>query len=220
MLAYSTVSQIGYMFLAVGVGAFVAAIFHLMTHAFFKALLFLGAGSVIIAMHHDQDIRHMGGIRKYMPITWITLLIGTLALIGFPGFSGFFSKDAIIESVHASAIPGAGYAYWCVLLGVFVTALYTFRMIFLVFHGEERMSAEAKAHLHETPAVVTVPLILLAIPSAIIGWFISRSSMPVALSMHRAPARSGPFLIWSLFIFSVRWSRQKKNPQGCPPRVR
>jgi NADH-quinone oxidoreductase subunit L len=146
-----------------------------MTHAFFKALLFLAAGSVIIALHHEQDIRKMGGIRKYMPITYWTALIGSLALIGFPGSSGFFSKDLLIEAVKESHWHGQGAVYWIaylsVLLGVFVTALYTFRMFFLVFHGEERMDAETKSHLHETPAVVTVPLIMLAIPSAIIGWF-------------------------------------------------
>jgi NADH-quinone oxidoreductase subunit L len=163
------------MTVALGVSAYSGAIFHLMTHAFFKALLFLGAGSVIIAMHHEQDIRKMGGLRKYMPITYWTAVIGTLALIGFPGSSGFFSKDALIEAVKESHWHGQGAVYWIaylsVLLGVFVTALYSFRMFFLVFHGEERMDKETKSHLHETPAVVTVPLILLAIPSALIGWF-------------------------------------------------
>ena len=175
VVAYSTLSQLGYMTVALGVSAYSAAIFHLMTHAFFKALLFLGAGSVIIAMHHEQDIRKMGGLRKYMPITYWTAVIGTLALIGFPGTSGFFSKDALIEAVKDSHWHGQGAVYWIaylsVLLGVFVTALYSFRMFFLVFHGEERMDAETKSHLHETPWVVTVPLILLAIPSAVIGWF-------------------------------------------------
>ena len=175
VVAYSTLSQLGYMTVALGASAYSAAIFHLMTHAFFKALLFLAAGSVIIAMHHEQDIRKMGGIRKYMPITYWTALIGSLALIGFPGSSGFFSKDLLIEAVKESHWQGQGAVYWIaylsVLLGVFVTALYSFRMFFLVFHGEERMDAETKSHLHETPAVVTVPLILLAIPSAIIGWF-------------------------------------------------
>ncbi len=170
VVAYSTLSQLGYMMVALGASAYAAGIFHLGTHAFFKALLFLAAGSVIIAMHHEQDIRKMGGLRRYMPITYWTALIGSLALIGFPGFSGFFSKDAIIEAVHASAIPGAGYAYWCVLLGVFVTALYTFRMFFLVFHGEERMDEHTCSHLKESPWVVTVPLILLAIPSLVAGW--------------------------------------------------
>jgi NADH-quinone oxidoreductase subunit L len=175
VVAYSTLSQLGYMTVALGASAYSAAIFHLMTHAFFKALLFLAAGSVIIAMHHEQDIRKMGGIRKYMPITYWTSLVGSLALIGFPAFSGFFSKDLLIEAVKESHWHGQGAVYWIaylsVLLGVFVTALYSFRMFFLVFHGEERMDAETKSHLHETPAVVTVPLILLAIPSAIIGWF-------------------------------------------------
>jgi len=175
VIAYSTLSQLGYMTVALGASAYSAAIFHLMTHAFFKALLFLAAGSVIIALHHEQDIRKMGGIRKYMPITYWTALVGSLALIGFPGTSGFFSKDLLIEAVKESHWHGQGAVYWIaylsVLLGVFVTALYSFRMFFLVFHGEERMNAETKSHLHETPAVVTVPLILLAIPSAIIGWF-------------------------------------------------
>ena len=174
VVAYSTLSQLGYMTVALGASAYSAAIFHLMTHAFFKALLFLAAGSVIIAMHHEQDIRKMGGIRKYMPITYWTALIGSLALIGFPGSSGFFSKDLLIEAVKDSHWHGQGAVYWVaylsVLLGVFVTALYSFRMFFLVFHGEERMDAETRSHLHETPAVVTVPLVLLAIPSAIIGW--------------------------------------------------
>jgi NADH-quinone oxidoreductase subunit L len=175
VIAYSTLSQLGYMTVALGASAYSAAIFHLMTHAFFKALLFLAAGSVIIAMHHEQDIRKMGGLRKYMPITYWTALIGSLALIGFPGTSGFFSKDLLIEAVKESHWHGQGAVYWLaylsVLLGVFVTALYTFRMFFLVFHGEERMDAETKSHLHETPWVITVPLILLAIPSAVIGWF-------------------------------------------------
>ncbi len=175
VVAYSTLSQLGYMTVALGASAYSAAIFHLMTHAFFKALLFLAAGSVIIAMHHEQDIRKMGGLKKYMPITYWTALIGSLALIGFPGSGGFFSKDLLIEAVHESHWEGQGAIYWIaylsVLLGVFVTALYTFRMFFLVFHGEERMDAETKSHLHETPWVVTVPLILLAIPSAVIGWY-------------------------------------------------
>ena len=175
VVAYSTLSQLGYMTVALGASAYSAAIFHLMTHAFFKALLFLAVGSVIIAMHHEQDIRKMGGIKKYMPITYWTSLIGSLALIGFPGSSGFFSKDLLIEAVKNSHWQGQGVVYWIaylsVLLGVFVTALYSFRMFFLVFHGKERMDAETKSHLHEPPYVVTIPLILLAIPSAIIGWF-------------------------------------------------
>ncbi len=169
VIAYSTLSQLGYMTVALGVSAYSAAIFHLMTHAFFKALLFLGAGSVIIALHHEQDIRKMGGLWKYMPITWFTFLLGTLALIGTPGFAGFYSKDSILEAVHYSHIAGAGFAYAAVMLGVFVTSFYSFRLYFIVFHGKERMDHHTQEHLHETPAVVTVPLILLAIPSVIIG---------------------------------------------------
>jgi NADH-quinone oxidoreductase subunit L len=193
VVAYSTLSQLGYMTVALGASAYPVAIFHLMTHAFFKALLFLGAGSVIIAMHHDQDMRNMGGLRKYMPITWITSLVGSLALIGTPFFSGFYSKDSIIEAVGLSPLPGAGFAYFAVVASVFVTALYSFRMYFMVFHGEERFrrpkdygnghSAESAAHgehphaeeahhshePHETPWVVWVPLVLLAIPSVVIG---------------------------------------------------
>jgi len=172
VIAYSTLSQLGYMTVALGASAYAAGIFHLMTHAFFKALLFLAAGSVIIAMHHDQDIRNMGGLRKYMPITWLTSLIGTLALIGTPFFSGFYSKDTIIEAVHDAHIPGANIAYWAVLLGVFVTALYSFRLYFVVFHGEPRMDHHTREHLHETPWVVTLPLILLAIPSVLSGYLL------------------------------------------------
>ena len=174
LIAYSTLSQLGYMTVALGVSAYSVAIFHLMTHAFFKALLFLAAGSVIIAMHHEQDIRNMGGLKKYMPLTYFTALAGSLALIGFPGTSGFFSKDIIIEAVKHSHWMGQGIIYWIsylsVLLGVFVTALYTFRMFFLVFHGEERMDRKTKKDLHESPPVITIPLILLAIPSLIAGW--------------------------------------------------
>ncbi|MDH3979554.1 MAG: NADH-quinone oxidoreductase subunit L [Gammaproteobacteria bacterium] len=172
VVAYSTLSQLGYMTVALGASAYAAGIFHLMTHAFFKALLFLGAGSVIIAMHHDQDIRNMGGLRKYMPITWITALIGSLALIGTPFFSGFYSKDTIIEAVRHSHLPGAGLVYIAVLAGVFITALYSFRMYFLVFHGEPRMDDHTREHLHETPWVVTFPLIMLAIPSVLAGYLI------------------------------------------------
>jgi NADH-quinone oxidoreductase subunit L len=210
VVAYSTLSQLGYMTVALGASAYSVAVFHLMTHAFFKALLFLGAGSVIIGMHHDQDIRNMGGLRKYMPITWVTSLLGSLALIGTPFFSGFYSKDSIIEAVHASQLPGAGFAMFAVTAGVFVTAFYSFRMYFLVFHGKERFHNKpfppeddhAHAHAshaahddhghdthaaakpahdshashaadhtpHESPWVVTLPLILLAIPSVIIGF--------------------------------------------------
>ncbi|MBG7601296.1 MAG: NADH-quinone oxidoreductase subunit L [Gammaproteobacteria bacterium] len=171
VVAYSTLSQLGYMIAALGASAYAAGLFHLMTHAFFKALLFLAAGSVIIGMHHDQDIRNMGGIRKYMKITWITSLLGTLALIGFPFFSGFFSKDAIIEAVGHADRFGSHYAHWLLVAGVFVTALYSFRMYFLVFHGKGPRDEHAKAHLHESPWVITVPLVLLAIPSVFIGWY-------------------------------------------------
>src|ERR1700738_1287254 len=171
VIAYSTLSQLGYMTVALGVSAYSAGIFHLMTHAFFKALLFLAAGSVIMAMHHEQDMRKMGGLKKYMPITYWTCLVGALALIGFPGTAGVFSKDALIDAVSLSHRVGSGYAYFCVLTGVFITALYTFRMFFMTFHGKERMDHHTQEHLHESPWVVTVPLILLAFPSALIGWF-------------------------------------------------
>ena len=187
VIAYSTLSQLGYMTAALGVSAYSAAIFHLMTHAFFKALLFLAAGSVIIAMHHEQDMRKMGGLGKYMPITAVTCWIGGLALVATPFFSGFYSKDAIIEAVGASHRWGATYAHWCVLLGAYVTSLYTFRLLFMTFHGEERFRhteaahAEVAAHPaehghhsaepHESPWVVTVPLIALAIPSLLVGYF-------------------------------------------------
>jgi NADH-quinone oxidoreductase subunit L len=170
VIAYSTLSQLGYMTAALGAGAYGAGIFHLTTHAFFKALLFLAAGSVIIAMHHEQDMRRMGGLRKYMPVTYWTCLVGSLALIGFPGLSGFFSKDIIIESLRESATEGAGYAYWCALIGVFVTALYSFRLVFMTFHGRERMDEHTREHLHESPWVVTLPLVALAVPSIAIGW--------------------------------------------------
>ncbi|MEK6662783.1 MAG: NADH-quinone oxidoreductase subunit L [Pseudomonadota bacterium] len=183
VVAYSTLSQLGYMTVALGASAYSVAIFHLMTHAFFKALLFLAAGSVIIAMHHEQDIRKMGGLRKYMPITWITSLVGSLALIGTPFFSGFYSKDSIIEAVGASHLAGSGFAYFAVVAGVFVTAFYSFRMYFLVFHGKERFPVQDVEHAHhddehghggtphETPWVVWLPLVLLAIPSVFIGYF-------------------------------------------------
>jgi NADH-quinone oxidoreductase subunit L len=171
VVAYSTLSQLGYMTVALGASAYSAAIFHLMTHAFFKALLFLGAGSVIIAMHHEQDMRKMGGLGKYMPVTFYTAWIGTLALVGFPGTSGFFSKDMIIEAVHHAHRPGAAFAYVLVLCGVLVTSFYSFRLLFMAFHGTPRMDEHTRKHLHESPAVVAVPLMLLAIPSLIIGWF-------------------------------------------------
>ena len=171
VVAYSTLSQLGYMTVALGVSAYSVAIFHLMTHAFFKALLFLGAGSVIVAMHHEQDIRKMGGLYKKMPITYITALIGTLALIGFPGFAGFYSKDMIIEAVHFSSLPYANWVYYAVVAGVFITAFYSLRMFFLVFHGESRVDHHTAEHLHEPAKSITVPLIILAIPSAVIGYF-------------------------------------------------
>ncbi|MBO9356526.1 NADH-quinone oxidoreductase subunit L [Bordetella petrii] len=185
VVAYSTLSQLGYMTVALGASAYSVAIFHLMTHAFFKALLFLGAGSVIIGMHHDQDIRNMGGLRKYMPITWITFLLGTLALVGTPFFSGFYSKEHIIEAAGAANVWGASFAYYATLIGVFVTSLYSFRVYFLVFHGKERFDTSGHGHghdshghddhghhggtPHESPWVVTLPLVLLAIPSVVIG---------------------------------------------------
>jgi NADH-quinone oxidoreductase subunit L len=171
VIAYSTLSQLGYMTVALGVSAYGAGIFHLMTHAFFKALLFLAAGSVIIAMHHEQDMRKMGGLAKHMPITYWTCLVGCLALIGFPGTAGFYSKDSLIDAVGASHRFGSGYAYFCVVTGVFITALYTFRMFIMTFLGKERMDHHTLEHVHESPWVVTVPLVLLAIPSALIGWF-------------------------------------------------
>lgn len=189
VVAYSTLSQLGYMTVALGASAYSVAVFHLMTHAFFKALLFLAAGSVIVGMHHDQDIRNMGGLRKYMPITWITSLLGSLALIGMPFFSGFYSKDSIIEAVKESHLPGAGFAYFAVLAGVFITAFYSFRLYFLVFHGKENFGHAADDHAdahaghdehhrglahgekpHESPLVIWLPLVLLAIPSVVIGY--------------------------------------------------
>ncbi|MGW8247716.1 MAG: NADH-quinone oxidoreductase subunit L [Acidiferrobacterales bacterium] len=170
VVAYSTLSQLGYMTVGLGASAYAASIFHLMTHAFFKALLFLGAGSVIIAMHHEQDMRKMGGLKKYMPVTWITAWIGSLALAGIPPFAGFFSKDAIIEAVHDSHIFGSGFAYFAVVTGVFITAFYSFRLVFMTFHGKPRMDEHTKDHLRESPFVVVFPLIMLAIPSIFIGW--------------------------------------------------
>ena len=170
VVAYSTLSQLGYMMVALGASAYAAGIFHLMTHAFFKALLFLAAGSVIIALHHEQDMRKMGGLKDYMPWTFLTAWAGSLALVGIPPFAGFFSKDMIIEAVHASQLPGSGFAYVAVLSGVFVTALYTFRMLFMTFYGKPRMDEHARSHLKESPWVVTVPLVLLALPSVVIGF--------------------------------------------------
>ncbi|GAB3646349.1 NADH-quinone oxidoreductase subunit L [Ramlibacter alkalitolerans] len=227
VVAYSTLSQLGYMTVALGASAYSVAVFHLMTHAFFKALLFLAAGSVIIGMHHNQDIRWMGNVRKYMPITWITSLLGSLALIGTPLFAGFYSKDSIIEAVHLSKLPGSGFAYFAVMAGVFVTAFYSFRMYFLVFHGKERYDQNPEAHAHhysdeepdvqghavhdahakddhghghdakphESPWVVTVPLILLAIPSVVIGYLTIRGMLygdffkdSIFVNLERHPA--------------------------------
>ncbi|QEY24057.1 NADH-quinone oxidoreductase subunit L [Neisseria animalis] len=187
VVAYSTLSQLGYMTVALGASAYSVAMFHVMTHAFFKALLFLAAGSAIIGMHHDQDMRRMGNLKKYMPITWLTMLLGNLALIGTPFFSGFYSKDSIIEAAHASTLPGSGFAYFAVLASVFVTAFYAFRQYFMVFHGEEKWRKLPEHHdgrhggeehhglgkndnPHESPPVVTLPLVLLAVPSVIIGY--------------------------------------------------
>ncbi len=171
VVAYSTLSQLGYMTVGLGASAYAASMFHLITHAFFKALLFLAAGSVIMAMHHEQDMRRMGGLRRYLPVTYVTSLVGTLALCGFPPFAGFFSKDAIIEATRLSNTPGAGLAYAAVLSGVFITSLYSFRLLFLAFHGKPRMDEHTREHLHESPWVVTVPLVLLALASALAGWF-------------------------------------------------
>ena len=212
VVAYSTLSQLGYMTIALGASAYSVAVFHLMTHAFFKALLFLGAGSVIMGMHHDQDIRNMGGLRKYMPITWITSLLGSLALIGTPFFSGFYSKDSIIEALHASTLSAAPIAYAAAVIGVFVTAFYSFRMYFLVFHGKEHFHhkpfpgehdhhdegdhGHAHAHTpHESPWVVTVPLLLLAIPSVVIGYLTIQPMLygdflkdAISVNLHAHPA--------------------------------
>jgi NADH-quinone oxidoreductase subunit L len=209
VVAYSTLSQLGYMTIALGASAYSVAVFHLMTHAFFKALLFLGAGSVIMGMHHDQDIRNMGGLRKYMPITWITSLLGSLALIGTPFFSGFYSKDSIIEALHASHLAAAPIAYAAAVIGVFVTAFYSFRMYFLVFHGKEHFhhkpfpgehdhhddhdDGHGHAHTpHESPWVVTVPLLLLAIPSVVIGY------------LTIGPMLHGDFLKDAVFVDAAR----------------
>ena len=213
IVAYSTLSQLGYMTVALGASAYSVAVFHLMTHAFFKALLFLAAGSVIMGLHHNQDIRWMGGMRKYMPITWITSLLGSLALIGTPFFAGFYSKDSIIEAVHASQLPAAGFASFAVLAGVFVTAFYSFRLYFLVFHGKERYDQNPDAHHdakhgdhhaahdehpHESPWVVTVPLVLLAIPSVLIGY------------MTIGPMLFGEFFKDSIFIDLARHAGMKE----------
>jgi NADH-quinone oxidoreductase subunit L len=217
IVAYSTLSQLGYMTVALGASAYSVAVFHLMTHAFFKALLFLAAGSVIMGMHHNQDIRWMGGLRKYMPITWLTSLIGSLALIGTPFFSGFYSKDEIIEAVHASHLPAAHWAHYALLIGVFVTAFYSFRLYFLVFHGKERYDQNPDAHHdahhddhhghhndkpHESPWVVWVPLVLLAIPSVVIG------------AMTIQPMLFGDFLKDAIVVDAARHPAMAELAQG------
>jgi NADH-quinone oxidoreductase subunit L len=253
VVAYSTLSQLGYMTVALGASAYSVAIFHLMTHAFFKALLFLGAGSVIMGMHHDQDIRHMGGLWKYMKITWVTSLIGSLALIGTPFLSGFYSKDSIIEAAKLSHIPGSSYAYFAVIAGVFITAFYSFRMYFLVFHGQSRWNdIKHKKHNHdddhhhglapgevphEQSWVVTLPLVLLAIPSLAIGYFaiepmlfgdffnhvifVNASKHPVMQELHHdfhgayemglESLLSLPFILAFLGVF-VAWFFYMKRP--------
>jgi len=219
VVAYSTLSQLGYMTVALGASAYSVAVFHLMTHAFFKALLFLGASSVIIGMHHTQDIRWMGGVRKYMPITWITSLLGSLALIGTPFFAGFYSKDSIIEAVHESHLWGANFAYYAVLAGVFITAFYSFRMYFLVFHGKERYDQNPDAHHddhahddhghghhdhkpHESPWVVWLPLVLLAIPSVVIGF------------MTIEPMLFGEFFKNAIFVDGAKHHAMKELEEG------
>ena len=200
VVAYSTLSQLGYMTTALGVSAYPLAIFHLYTHAFFKALLFLGAGSVIIAMHHEQDTRKMGGLWKRMPITYVTFVIGSLALMGFPAMSGFFSKESIIEAVHLSTLPGAHFAYWMVLLGVFVTAFYSIRLLILVFHGKPRMTDEQYSHVHESPKVVTIPLIALAVCSVLAGYVMG-------------PLIHGGYFDQSIYISSIHPVMEKMSEE-------
>src|SRR5688572_20652497 len=194
VVAYSTLSQLGYMTAALGASAYSAAMFHLMTHAFFKALLFLAAGSVIIALHHEQDMRRMGGLKKSMPITYWTMLVGAISSAGIPGFSGFFSKDAIIEAVHHSASAGAGFAYFCVLACVYVTAAYTFRLVFMAFHGPERFDKHHPPH--ESPPVVTVPLVLLAIPSVLAGYAVGEVVFGNYFGASLPPPEPNYFGIW------------------------
>ena len=232
IIAYSTISQLGYMIVAAGVSAYSVSIFHLMTHAFFKSLLFLAAGSVIIALHHEQDIRKMGGLKQYMPVTYIAALIGSLSLIGFPGFAGFFSKDALIEAVAHSSNLGSEFAYYCVLIGVFITALYTFRFLFLVFHGDLRY--QGGEHIKESSWIILIPLILLSIPSIMIAWptlgilvfgdFFSNSIQqissyelfgykyhsPLNFMIH---AFSGPVIYFSFIGIITAWVCYVKKPQ-------
>jgi NADH-quinone oxidoreductase subunit L len=201
VVAYSTLSQLGYMTAALGASAYSAAIFHLMTHAFFKAVLFLAAGSVIIALHHEQDMRRMGGLKKYMPITYWTMLIGAISSAGIPGFAGFFSKDAIIEAVHHSATPGAMIGYACLLVTVFITAAYTFRLVFMAFHGPERFDKHHPPH--ESPLVVTVPLILLAIPSIFSGWVIGEVVFGNFFAESLPPPDPNYHGLWSFVVHGL-----------------
>lgn len=216
VIAYSTMSQLGYMMAANGVSAYDAGMFHLVTHAYFKALLFLAAGSVIIALHHEQNLWKMGNLKKYLPITYVTFLIGALSLSAIPPFSGFYSKDAIIEAVHLSSTPGAMYAYICLLIGAFVTALYIFRALFLAFHGKERMDVDTREHLHESPKVITVPLILLAIPSIALGALLVKPMLfgspgllgntVFVLPAHNVLAEMAPHFtnIWQAALLAVK----------------
>ena len=213
VVAYSTLSQLGYMTVALGASAYSIAIFHLATHAFFKALLFLAAGSVIIALHHEQDMRRMGALWKRMPVTYLTALIGSLALVGIPPFAGFFSKDAIIEAVALSHTPAAKFVYVIVVVGVFVTALYSFRMIFMVFHGPSRLSEDNRTHAHESPWVVTVPLILLAIPSVLAGLVLVGPALSghlfgdsiMSADSHGAGSHSGADMLSHAWISLPLW---------------
>jgi NADH-quinone oxidoreductase subunit L len=243
VVAYSTLSQLGYMTVALGASAYSVAIFHLATHAFFKALLFLAAGSVIIALHHEQDMRRMGGLKRYMPITYVTAVIGSMALAGIPPFAGFFSKDAILEAVHASQLPAAGLVYWTVLAGVFVTALYSFRLIFIAFHGKPRMDEHTLSHVRESPWVVWMPLVLLAVPSVIAGMlffepvllddyfgaslFAAPQHDPVPHMVQGLRAHTGVDLLWQFTLHAfhgpaiylafagifVAWLMYRKRPE-------
>jgi NADH-quinone oxidoreductase subunit L len=201
VVAYSTLSQLGYMTVALGASAYSAAMFHLMTHAFFKAVMFLAAGSVIIALHHEQDMRRMGGLKKFMPVTYWTMLIGAISGAGIPGFAGFFSKDAIIEAVHHSPTAGAAFAYACVLVTVFITALYTFRMVFMAFHGEARFDPHHPPH--ESPPVVTVPLVLLAIPSVFSGWLIGEAVFGNYFGQSLPPPDPNYHGLWSFMMHGL-----------------
>lgn len=214
VIAYSTLSQLGYMTAALGASAYAASIFHLMTHAFFKALLFLSAGSVIVGMHHEQDLRRMGGLRKYMPVTFLTTWVGSLALAGIPPFAGFFSKDMILDAVRDSQVTGSAFAYWALTLAVFLTALYSFRLLFMAFYGKPRMDEHTRHHLHESPLVITVPLVLLAIPSVLAGFMFIRPLLfggffghsIVVLPQHDVLARIGSDYsgLWGFTLEALR----------------